>query len=66
MSDGADQSSADQTVMDSCAVNEMVLAEQLIEKTPDNSLTLFDRASLTGVTPCLATPGRSRVTGLFR
>ncbi|WP_409420519.1 IS4 family transposase [Pseudaeromonas sp. ZJS20] len=32
-----------QTVMDSCAVNEMVLAEQLIEKTPDNSLTLFDK-----------------------
>ena len=26
-----------QTVMDSCALNEMVLAEQLIEKTPDNS-----------------------------
>ena len=55
-----------QTVMDSCAVNEMVLAEQLIEKTPDNSLTLFDKgASTTGVIPCLATPGRS-VTGLFR
>ena len=32
-----------QTVMDSRAVNEMVLAEQLIEKTPDNSLTLFDK-----------------------
>ena len=31
-----------QTVMDSSAVNEMVLAEQLIENTPDNSLTLFD------------------------
>ena len=28
-----------QTVMDSSAVNEMVLAEQLIENTPDNSLT---------------------------
>ena len=32
-----------QTVMDSSAVNEMVLAEQLIENTPDNSLTLFDK-----------------------
>jgi IS4 transposase len=28
---------------DSYAVNEMVLAEQLIETTPDNSLTMFDR-----------------------
>ena len=33
-----------QTVMDSCAVTEMVLAQQLIEKTPDNSLTLFDKS----------------------
>ena len=32
-----------QTVMDSSAVNEMVLAEQLIANTPDNSLTLFDK-----------------------
>lgn len=32
-----------QTVMDSSAVNEMVLAEQLIENTPDNSVTLFDK-----------------------
>ena len=31
-----------QTVMDSCAVNEMVLAEQTDENT-DNSLTLFDK-----------------------
>lgn len=31
-----------QTVVDSSAVNEMVLAEQLIENTADNSLTLFD------------------------
>ncbi len=32
-----------QAVMESCAVNEMVLAEQLIERTPDHSLTLFDK-----------------------
>ena len=32
-----------QVVMDSCEVNEMVLAEQLMAKTPDNSLTLFDK-----------------------
>ncbi|MFC4655123.1 IS4 family transposase [Rheinheimera marina] len=29
--------------MDSYSTNEMVLAEQLIDNTPDNSLTLFDR-----------------------
>ncbi len=29
--------------MDKYSTNEMVLAEQLIETTPDNSLTLFDR-----------------------
>ncbi|MHA6999629.1 IS4 family transposase [Aeromonas schubertii] len=32
-----------QAVMDSCTVNEMVLAERLIERTPDHSLTLFDK-----------------------
>ena len=32
-----------QAVMDSTAVNEMVLAEQLIAQTPDHSLTLFDK-----------------------
>nr|WP_240038685.1 transposase [Aeromonas allosaccharophila] len=32
-----------QTVMDSCAVNEIVLAEKLIDHTPDHSLTLFDK-----------------------
>ncbi|HHQ4465196.1 IS4 family transposase [Aeromonas veronii] len=32
-----------QAVMESCAVNEMALAEQLIERTPDHSLTLFDK-----------------------
>ncbi|MGU5769375.1 transposase [Aeromonas allosaccharophila] len=32
-----------QAVMDSCAVNEMVLAEQLIAHTSDHSLTLFDK-----------------------
>ncbi|NJI25041.1 IS4 family transposase [Aeromonas veronii] len=32
-----------QAVMESCAVNEMVLAEQLIARTPDHSLTLFDK-----------------------
>ena len=31
------------SAFDSYAVNEMVLAEKLIETTPDNSLTLFDR-----------------------
>ena len=31
------------SVFDSVAVNEMVLAEKLIDKTPDHSLTLFDR-----------------------
>ena len=31
------------SAFDSYAVNEMVLAEQLIETTPDNSLTMFDR-----------------------
>ncbi|RVU30164.1 IS4 family transposase, partial [Rheinheimera riviphila] len=29
--------------MDKYSTNEMILAEQLIETTPDNSLTLFDR-----------------------
>ena len=29
--------------MESCAVNEMVLAEQLVARTPDHSLTLFDK-----------------------
>ncbi len=29
--------------MESCAVNEMVLAEQLIARTPDHSLPLFDK-----------------------
>lgn len=32
-----------QTVMDSAGVNEMLLAEQLIDNTPDHSLTLFDK-----------------------
>ncbi len=32
-----------QAAMESCAVNEMVLAEQLIARTPDHSLTLFDK-----------------------
>ncbi|MCV5404366.1 IS4 family transposase, partial [Escherichia coli] len=32
-----------QAVMESCAVNEMVLAAQLIARTPDHSLTLFDK-----------------------
>ncbi|MGL5039818.1 MAG: IS4 family transposase [Aeromonas sp.] len=32
-----------QAVMESCAINEMVLAEQLIARTPDHSLTLFDK-----------------------
>ncbi|WP_033138922.1 IS4 family transposase [Aeromonas finlandensis] len=32
-----------QAVMESCAVNEMVLAEQLVARTPDHSLTLFDK-----------------------
>ncbi len=32
-----------QTVMDSTAVSEMMLAEQLVDNTPDNSLTLFDK-----------------------
>ena len=32
-----------QAVMESCTVNEMVLAEQLIALTPDHSLTLFDK-----------------------
>ena len=32
-----------QAVMESCAVSEMVLAEQLIARTPDHSLTLFDK-----------------------
>ena len=32
-----------QVVMDSCEVNEMVLAEQMVANTPDNSLTLFDK-----------------------
>jgi IS4 transposase len=31
------------SAFDSYAVNEMVLAEQLIETTPDNSLTMFDK-----------------------
>ena len=31
------------SAFDNVAVNEMVLAERLIEDTPDNSLTLFDR-----------------------
>lgn len=31
------------SAFDSYAVNEMVLAEKLIETTPDNSLTMFDR-----------------------
>ncbi|WP_429188402.1 IS4 family transposase, partial [Aeromonas veronii] len=30
-------------VMESCAINEMALAEQLIARTPDHSLTLFDK-----------------------
>ena len=50
VSDGADQSSADP---DSdgplCGKRVMVrLAEQLIEKTPDNSLTLFDKGFYSG------------------
>ena len=32
-----------QAVMESCNVSEMVLAEQLIARTPDHSLTLFDK-----------------------
>lgn len=32
-----------QATMESCAVSEMVQAEQLIERTPDHSLTLFDK-----------------------
>ncbi len=32
-----------QAVMESCAINEMALAEQLIARTPDHSLTLFDK-----------------------
>ncbi len=32
-----------QAVMESCTVNEMALAEQLIARTPDHSLTLFDK-----------------------
>ncbi|MDX7745333.1 IS4 family transposase [Aeromonas veronii] len=32
-----------QAVMESCAVNEMVLAERLVARTPDHSLTLFDK-----------------------
>ncbi|HHQ4940592.1 TPA: IS4 family transposase, partial [Aeromonas veronii] len=32
-----------QAVMESCAVNEMVLAEQLVARTPDHSLNLFDK-----------------------
>ncbi len=32
-----------QAVIKNCAVNEMVLAEQFIEHTPDHSLTLFDK-----------------------
>lgn len=32
-----------QAVMESCAVNEMVLSEKLIARTPDHSLTLFDK-----------------------
>ncbi len=31
-------------VIESCGVNEMVLAEQLIERTPNHLLTLFDKA----------------------
>lgn len=31
------------TAMDKCSTNQMRLAEQLIENTPDNSQTLFDR-----------------------
>lgn len=32
-----------QAVIERCDVNEMVLAERLIERTPDHSLTLFDK-----------------------
>jgi hypothetical protein len=32
-----------QAVLESFAVNEIVLAKQLIERTPDYSLTLFDK-----------------------
>ena len=38
------------SAFDSYKTNEMVLAERLIETTPDNSLTMFDRASLSGIT----------------
>ena len=31
------------SAFDSVGVNEMVLAERLIDETPDHSLTLFDR-----------------------
>ena len=31
------------SAFDDCAVNEMFLAEKLIDSTPDHSLTLFDR-----------------------
>ena len=45
-----------QAVMESCAVSEMVLAEQLIACTPDHSLTLFDNGfySLGGSMPSRA------------
>ncbi len=43
-----------QAVMESCAVSEMVLAEQLIVRTPNHSLTLFDKGFYWLGAPCLA------------
>jgi hypothetical protein len=34
------------SAFDDYTVNEMILAEKLIDTTPDNSLTLFDKASI--------------------
>ncbi|MGE6235383.1 IS4-like element ISAeme14 family transposase, partial [Aeromonas media] len=50
-----------QAVMESCAVSEMVLAEQLVERTPDHSLTLFDKGFYSlGLLHAWQTTGRER------
>lgn len=50
-----------QAVMESCTVSEMVLAEQLIERTPNHSLTLFDKGFYSlGLLHAWQTAGRER------
>ncbi len=50
-----------QAVMDSCSTSEMELAEKLIERTPDHSLTLFDKGFYSlGLLHAWQTTGRER------